>query len=130
MISLCNLTYSTAPQPDVSITPNSITPRFAGTALTLTCTATLHSNVDNGEMVTAEWTGPSSIHEERYTVSIVVDTNRIYIVSLTISSLIVQDNGIYTCTATIRGDSSSQHPSASDMISVDVLCKLSCNKNT
>ena len=104
----------------MTIIPNSITPRFAGTALTLTCTATMHSNVDNGEMVTAEWTGPSSITDERYTVSIVADTRTNYTVRLTISSLTVQDNGMYTCTATISGDSSSRHSSA---LRVDVLCK-------
>ena len=120
MLNLCHLTYSTVPKPDVSIIPNSITPRFAGTALTLTCTATMHSNADNGEMVTAEWTGPSSIIDKRYTVSTVTDTRRIYTVRLTISSLTVQDIGMYTCTATIIGDSSNWHSSA---ISVDVLCK-------
>ena len=109
--------HSTAPEPDVTITSSHNFPYFAGTVLNLTCTARLHANVDNGEKVIAEWSGPMDIPGERYTISF-VSGPRVYIICLTISSLAIQDEGLYNCTGKITGDSSAKLATASDAISI------------
>ena len=109
------------PQPGVDVTLNHTAPLYAGTGLTLTCTATLDPNVDNGEMVTTEWSGLQDIPEERYSVTGVNGTDSTYTDSLTISPLADQDDGTYTCTVTVTGGSNVQQATASNDVAIIVM---------
>ena len=100
------------PQPDVTVTENRTTPFYAGTGLTLTCTVTLDPNVDNGERVVTEWSGPRDISDDRVTAN-----------NLTISPLADLDDGTYTCTVTVTGGSNVQQVTASDDINITVMGK-------
>ena len=100
------------PPPDVNITLNSTPPLYAGTGLTVTCTVTLDSNVDNGEEVVTEWNGPRNISDDRVTAN-----------NLTISPLADLDNGTYTCTVTVTGGSNVQQVTASDNVTITVMGK-------
>ena len=102
------------PPPDVNITLNYTPPLYAGTGLTLTCTVTLDPNVDNGEKVVTEWSGPRNISDDRVTA----DND-----SLTISLLADLDDGTYTCTVTVTGGSNVQQATASDNITITVMGK-------
>ena len=104
------------PSPDVTVTLNSTPPLYAGTGLTLTCTVTLDPNVDNGERVVTEWSGPRNISGDRYSVT--SDNG-----SLTISPLADLDNGTYTCTVTVTGGSNVQQVTASDDVTITVMGK-------
>ena len=87
----------------MAVTVNNTGTLYAGTGLTLTCTVTLDSSVDNSESVSIDW---SRIPEERSTVSPVmrVSDSSSYTGSLTISPLADQDDdGTYTCTGTVTG---------------------------
>ena len=91
------------PQPGVAVTLNNTGTLYAGTGLTLTCTVTLDSSVDNSENVSIDW---SRMPEERSTVSpaMRVFGSSSYTGSLTISPLADQDDdGTYTCTGTVTG---------------------------
>ena len=92
---------SSVPQPGVAVAVNNTGTLYAGTALTLTCTVTLDSSVDNSEHVRIDW---SRMPEERSTVSPVMRVSgNSYTGSLTISPLADRDDGTYTCTGTITG---------------------------
>ena len=114
---------SAAPQPNVVITSSQSFPFFVGTALNLTCTATFHTNVENGEEITVEWSGPRDISRDEYNVSHVSRSMSIYIVRLIIDPVMIQDEGIYTCTAIITNGSTNHLLNASDAITVNVISK-------
>ena len=92
---------------------------YAGTGLTLTCTVTLDSSVDNSESVRIAWSG---IPEERSTVSPVmrVSDSSSYTGSLTISPLADQDDGRYTCIVIVTGGTTA---TASGDITITVMGK-------
>ena len=60
---ICIALFS-VPQPGVDVTLSHTARLYAGTGLTLTCTVTLDSHVDNGERVTTEWSGVQDIQED------------------------------------------------------------------
>ena len=93
------------PQPDVVISVNPTGPLYAGTSLTLTCTVTLHHEVNNNETINTEWNGLQSISEDRYTMSNVTsESDSNYTATLNISPLAVQDDDVmFTCTETVIG---------------------------
>ena len=59
------------------------------------------------EEITATQSGPSDITGERYTISQSTFSRGINI-SLTISPLTAQDEGVYTCIVTVSGESRNQ----------------------
>ena len=99
----------------MDVTLSRSTPLYAGTSLTLTCTVTLDSNVNNNERVMTEWSGPQSIPGEAPAMR---ESDSSYTGSLTISPLAVQ-NDTYTCTVTVTGG--TQSLTASDDVIIDVL---------
>ena len=103
------------------VTLNRTAPLYAGTGLTLICNVTLDPNVDNGESVTTEWSGPREISGESYSITAAhadQDQTNTYIGNLTISPLIEQDGGTYTCTGTVTGATNVQQANANDVITV------------
>ena len=108
--------------PDVNISLSRNTPLYTGTTLNLTCTTTRHCNLNTGEEITATWSGPRDITGERYTISQSTLTREINI-SLTISPLTVEDEGVYTCNMTVSGQSGNQSINASDAVKINVLSK-------
>ena len=111
------------PSPGVTVTPNRTTTLYAGTGLTLTCTVTLNPNVDNGERVVTEWSGPRDISGDRYSVTGASGSDSTYTDSLTISPLADLDDGTYTCTVTVTGGSNVQQVTASDDVTITVMGK-------
>ena len=110
--------------PEVNISSSHNAPLYTGIALTLTCTATLHFNVCTEEEVTATWSGPRNITGVRYTLSHVKLSGGIISVSLYISPLTVQDEGMYTCTATVNvGNIISHLTTASDTVWISIYSK-------
>ena len=108
---------SSVPQPGVAVTVNNTGTLYSGTGLTLTCTVTLDSSVDNSEHFGIDW---SRMAEERSTVSPVmrVSDSSSYTGSLTISPLADQDDdGTYTCSGTVTGGTTATN---SDDISITV----------
>ena len=106
------------------ITPSRTTPLYAGTSVTLTCTATLHPNVDNGENVKIGWTGPNDLSGKRYSLTDHESRSTYtYTLYLTISPLVIgDDNNRYSCSVTVDGRSGvmvNQTTSYSN-ISIDV----------
>ena len=107
----------------MDVTLSRSAPLYAGTSLTLTCTVTLDSNVNNNERVVTEWSGPQSIPGDRYSVTPAMrESDSSYTGSLTISPLAVQ-NDIYTCTVTVTGG--TQSVTASDDVTITVTGKCS-----
>ena len=84
---------------------------------------TLDPNVDNGERVMTEWSGLQDIPEERYSVTGASGSGSSYTGSLTISPLAGQDDGTYTCTVTVTGGSNVQQATASDDVTITVMCE-------
>ena len=108
--------------PDVNISLSRDTPLYTGTTLNLTCTAKIHFNMSPDEEITATLSGPRGITGERYTISQLTFSRAINI-SLTISPLTVQDEGVYTCNMTVSGESRNQCFNASDEVWINVLSK-------
>ena len=106
----------------MDVTLSRSAPLYAGTSLTLTCTVTLDSNVNNNERVVTEWSGPQSIPGDRYSVTPamrVSDSN--YTGSLTISPLADQnDDDTYICTVTVTGGTNVQPATNSDDVTITV----------
>ena len=96
----------------MDVTLSRTAPLYAGTSLTLTCTVTLDPNVDNGESVMTEWSGPRDISGERYAVTAASGSGSTYTGSLTISPLADQDDGTYICTGTVTGGTNVQQATA------------------
>ena len=109
------------PPPGVDVTVSRTAPLYAGTSLTLTCTMTLDPNVDNGERVMTEWSGPRDISGGRYSVTAASGSGSTYTGSLTISPLADQDDGTYTCTGTVTGGTNVLQATASDDVTITVL---------
>ena len=105
----------------MNVTVSRTAPLYAGTSLTLTCTVTLDPNVDNGENITTEWSGPRDISGERYSVTAASGSGSAYTGSLTISPLADQDDGTYTCTGTVTGGTNVQQANASDDVTINVM---------
>ena len=102
----------------MTVTVNNTGTLYASTGLTLTCTVTLDSSVDNDESVSIDW---SRMPEGRFTVSLVmrVSDSSSYTGSLTISPLADQDDdGTYTCTGTVTGGTTA---TASDAVTITVM---------
>ena len=112
----------------MDVTLSHTAPLYAGTSLTLTCTVTLDPNVDNDEMVMFEWSGLQDIPEEQYSVTGTSGSGGTYTDSLNISPLADQNDGTYTCTVTISGGSNVQQATATNNITITVMCEdiLTC----
>ena len=108
--------------PDVNISLSRNTPLYSGTTLNLTCTTTWHCNLNTGEEMTATWSGPMNVTGERYTISQSTFSRGINI-SLTISPLTVQDEGVYTCNMTVSGESRNQSINISDAVRITLFSK-------
>ena len=97
---------------------------FAGTGLTISCTVTLDSSVNNNERVTIDW---SDIPPERYSGSPVIreSDDGSYTGRLTISPLTNSDDGIsVTCTGRAIGETEPQYSNSSDEVILSVEGKL------
>ena len=108
------------PQPTVAISLNCTGPLFAGTSLTISCTVTLDSNVNNNERVTIDW---GVIPPERYSESPVMreSDDGSYTGRLTISPLAINDDGTtLTCTGIVTGGTETQSASSSDEVTISV----------
>ena len=109
----------------MDVTVSRTAPLYAGTSLTLTCTVTLDPNVDNGESVMTEWSGPRDISGERYSVTAASGSGSTYTGSLTISDLDeAEDDGTYTCTGTVSGDSSVHKATGSSDYTIENIRKI------
>ena len=104
----------------MDVTVSHTAPLYVGTSLTLTCTVTLDPNVDNGENITTEWSGPKDISGGRYAVTAASGSGSTYTGSLTISPLADQDDGTYTCTGTVTGGTNVQQANASGDVTINV----------
>ena len=109
------------PQPGVEVSLSRSGTLYAGTALTLTCTVTLDSNVGSGESVETAWSGLQDIPEQRYSVTGASGSGGSYTGSLTISPLADQDDGTFTCTVTVTGGRNILHATARDNITITVI---------
>ena len=122
--SLHMYVYSlTVPVPDVVTTPSHTTPLYAGTSVTLTCTMTLHPNVDSGESVIMEWTVPSSLSSDQYSDTSLYKSGKIYTCNITISPLLIRHSGRYLCSVTVTGRNVNQATNTSS-IDITVMSKL------
>ena len=96
-------------------------PVFAGTGLTISCTVTLDSSVNNNERVTIDW---SDIPPERYSVSPVLresDDGSSFTGRLTISPVANEDDGtVTTCTGRVTGGAEAQSAGSSDEVNISV----------
>ena len=72
-----------------------------GSALTLTCTATLPPSVDTDVNVTIQWT-PNNSMRDRVSVSFPSSSGSPFVSTLTISPLAMTDAGLYYCEASAR----------------------------
>ena len=112
---------SVVPIPELRISPNRTAPLYAGTGLTLTCTAIIHNNMDNSLEITAEWSGPRNISGERYTISHMTHSGDFNLFTLTISPLTIQDEGIYFCHVTTTVG--SQLATTNTTVGINVMSK-------
>ena len=110
----------------MDITLSRSAPLYTGGSFTLTCTVTLDPNVDNGERVVTKWSGPRDISGERYLTIPASGSGTTYTGSLTITPLADQDDGTYTCTATVTGRSNAQQTTASNIAEIIVMGKYMC----
>ena len=94
----------------MSVSLNRSAPLFAGTGLTISCTVTLDSSVNNDEAVSTHWSGQDHIvPPERYSVTPAMrGSNGSYTGTLTISPLAEGDDGTLSCTGTVTGGTESQ----------------------
>ena len=114
----------TVPVPDVVTTSSRTTLLYAGTSVTLTCTMTLHPNVDNGESVVMKWTVPSSSKRNQYLDTSVHTSGKTYTHNITISPLLIRYSGRYVCSVIVTGRNINEATSFSD-INITVTSKLS-----
>ena len=86
----------------MSVSPSHSGPLYAGTSLSITCTVTLDSSVNNDETVSVEW---SIVSAGRFSNSSTTrEPGGSYVTNLTISPLAEADDGTTViCTGTIYG---------------------------
>lgn len=109
------------PLPDVDTTPSRTAPFYVGTGLTLTCTVTLHHNVDNNEHVKISWYGPGiTTHSVTYTHK----PEKTYTYNLTITPLMLVHSGRFQFTVTITGKGNVM-ATINNSIMITVMCELS-----
>ncbi len=106
------------PPPSGDVTANLDLHRsfYDGHTVTLTCTIKLDPAVDSVVAVMVSWAGPDGkmlSTGDRVTVSDVTGSGP-YQSTLTLSSLITSDTGVYTCTASAGSDASIAHLVASE----------------
>ena len=114
----------TVPVPHVVTTQSRTSPLYAGTSVTLTCTLTLHPNVDSGESVMMVWTVPSSLSRNQYSDTGRHTSGNIYTRNITISPLFIRHSGRYVCTVTVIGRNINQATNTSTT-DITVRSKLS-----
>ena len=114
----------TVPVPDVVTTPSRTTPLYAGTSVTLTCTMTLHPNVDSGESVMMVWNVPSSLSRNEYSDTGLHISGKIYTRNITISPLLTKHSGGNLCSVAVTGKNVKQALDTST-IDITVMSKLS-----
>ena len=73
------------------------------------------------KVITAEWSGPRDISEERYILPPPTLSGKLNAFKLIISPLQVQDSGTYTCTVTLT--ICRQSSNANMTVTINVLCK-------
>ena len=117
-VSHCHAVYYlkmvcvSVPTPSVNVTVPDGT-LYAGTNVTLNCTIQLDGAIDTVVDVTVLWTGPPggtvlSTTGERITVSDVTGSRPSYQSTVNITPLISNDNGAYTCEATVSPNPTSE----------------------
>ncbi|CAI8023704.1 Down syndrome cell adhesion molecule-like protein 1 homolog [Geodia barretti] len=107
------------PPPVVTVSLSQNGPLYAGTSLTVTCTVTLDSSVNNNELVSTDWTGLDHVPIDRISTTPVIRViDSSYTSTLTISPLADQDDGTLNCTGTATGATHIQ--SASNAV-IDVI---------
>ena len=112
------------PPPTVDINPSRTDILYAGTSLTLICTASLDHSIDTLPYVFITWTGPQSIPGEWNTVTGTTRSGLTYSSSLSLAPLAEgRDEGTYSCNANVPGSSYIPEATASDSITVDVTSK-------
>ena len=116
------------PIPDVVTTPSRTTPLYTGTSVTLTCTTTLHPNVDSGESVGIGWFVPSDLKQNQYSDTGLLTSGKIYTRNITISPLLIKYSGRYRCVVGVTGRNVKQATSSS-AINITVMSKLSMCMN-
>ena len=122
-------TYSfTVPVPDVLTTQSRTTPLYAGTSVTLTCTMTLHPNVDSGESVQMAWVVPSSLSRNQYSDTGLRISGNIYTRNITVHPLLIRHSGRYVCLVIITARNVNQATSTS-AIDITVMSKLKIYMN-
>ncbi len=110
------------PPPSAAVTANPELYRSFdnGDTVTLTCTIALDPAVDSVVAVMVSWAGPDGkmlSTGDRVTVSDVAGSGP-YQSTLTLSSLITSNTGLYTCTASAGPDVSTPHIVASENVTV------------
>ena len=106
----------------MAVTVNNTGALYAGTGLTLTCTVTQDSSVDNREHVMIDW---NRMPEGRSTLSPAMRVSgNSHTGSLTISPLADQDDdGTYTCTVTVTGGTTASNSAdVSITVNGEVVC--------
>ena len=110
------------PPPVVTVSLSQKGPLYAGTSLTITCTITLDSSVNNNELVSTDWTGLDHLPLDRVSTTPVIRViNGSYTSTLTISPLADQDDGTFTCTGTVSGGT---HIQSASNTHIDVISKF------
>ena len=92
-------------------------PLFAGTGLTISCTVTLDSSVNNDETVSIHWSGLDHIvPPKRYSVTPAMrGSDGSYTGTLTISPLAEGDDGTLSCTGIVTGGTESQSANSTNI---------------
>ena len=101
----------------MSVSINRSAPLFAGTGLTISCTVTLDSSVNNDEAVSTDWSGLTHIvPPERYSVTPAMrGSDGSYTGTLTISPLAEGDDGTLSCTGIVTGGTESQSANSTNI---------------
>ena len=97
------------PTPTVNLSQDVSGLLYEGSAVTLTCAATLPPSVDTDVNVTVHWT--PAIFSDRVSMSTLSSSRSLFTSTLTISPVAITDAGQYYCEVTVH--SSSQYITAS-----------------
>ena len=112
------------PPPGVTIHPSHPPPYYSGTALNISCSIILDPNVNNNELVYISWSGLDHIPGDEYSITHALRRSaNSYMSFLTISPLADGDDGTFTCTGTVMGNTTNQSASNSNDITINVKCK-------